>query len=156
MEQQKRNLIASAAFVFFSLFMILYAIPGEIAISASLGGGSASVDSRFFPYLTSAFIGVIAAVEFVFSFRKYCREKKAEQNPSEEKGREKQALLVFLIFVLYAVAFNWIGFIGSSIIFPPIVLFVMGSRRWQDFASYYAVAIITYLLFVYALKVPLP
>lgn len=159
MNKIKKSMIASAALIVFSLLMIFYAIPTQISSSSVLGGSTSAVDSRFFPYLTCIFIGGIAAIELIVAILQYVKEKKAaEANTvaaAEPATSDLKAWIVFALFVLYAIAFNQFGFIISSAIFPPIVLFVLGSRKWQHYVAYYVVAALTYVLFVYALNVSL-
>ena len=157
MKKIKKNLYASAALFFFSLLMIFYAIPTQISVKALLGGNSTAVNSRFFPYIVSILIGVLSAVELVSSAIQLSRLAKNNAAAREEGPKGTLiAIVVFVLFVVYLLVFARFGFIISSAIVPPAVLFVLGSRKWQHYVSYYAVMAATYFIFVYALKISLP
>ena len=57
MNKLKKNMIASAVLVLFSLFMLFYAIPEYVTVGGALGGSSTNIQSDFFPRLTSIVIG---------------------------------------------------------------------------------------------------
>ncbi len=160
MEKQKlrNNLVASGIFVAFSAFMVFYAISHEISVKSLLGSSMSSIDSRLFPYITSAFIGVLALVEFAVTLGKYLRlgSGGADQTRVAQGSRGiLLALGLFGLFAGYAVLFRYFGFIAATSVVPPVVLFVMGSRKWYHYASFYVVAAITYILFVHALNIAL-
>lgn len=158
MEKEKKNIFGAAGILLFSV-IILCAIPKQIGVSVILGATS-SVNSRWFPYLTAGLLGVISLVELIVSLRKYCILKRQSAEASAEgHGPSKgmiRALLVFALFILYAVLFKTLGFVLATAIVPPIALFVNGGRKWQYYVGFYLVAAITYFLFVYALKIALP
>ena len=99
-------------------------------------------------------------VELICSLRKYIalkrqKTERPEVGSSLSKGMIR-AILVFVLFILYAVLFKALGFILATVLIPPVALFVNGGRKWQYYAGFYFVAGITYFLFVYALKIALP
>lgn len=157
MDKIKKNVYTSVILFAFSLIMIFYAIPTQISVNNLLGGDSTIVNSRFFPYLIAAIIGVLSAVEFVFSV--ISMAKLSSNNHAHQKEPPKGTIIamsVFALFVIYLLVFAQLGFIISSAIVPPIVLWLLGSRKWQHYLSYYGVMAATYFVFVYALKISLP
>lgn len=157
MEKRKlrNNIIASAMFMAFSAYMIFFAIAREISVKKMLGSSMASIDSRYFPYLTTIVIGVLALVEFVAALTKYLRLGREDAARDDQPTNMTRALLMFGLFVLYTVMFRYWGFIAATVVVPPVVLFIMGSRKWYHYASFYGVAAVTYVLFVHALQVVL-
>lgn len=157
MEKKKlrNNIVASGAFVVFSAYMFLFAIAREISVKKMLGSSMASIDSRFFPYLTTAIIGVLALAELISSARRYLKLNQTKSDGSPESENIPRALVLFGLFVVYAVMFQYGGFIAATVVVPPVVLFVMGSRKWYHYASFYGVAVVTYVLFVHALNITL-
>lgn len=157
MKKTKKNLYASVVLLFFSLLMIFYAIPTQISVKALLGGNSNIVNSRFFPYIVSVLIGILSAVELASSAIHLSRLSKHHTAGEKEAPKGTLiAIVVFVLFVVYLLVFAKFGFIISSAIVPPAVLYVLGSRKWQHYVSYYAVMAATYFIFVYALKISLP
>jgi cell division protein FtsW (lipid II flippase) len=63
--------------------------------------------------------------------------------------------LVYLIILLYAILFTEFGYVISTLLIPPVLLFVLGCRKWQYYIYVYAFATIIYMLFIYVLKVPM-
>lgn len=157
MKRMKNSLYASAALLIFSLLMIFYAIPTQISVKALLGGNSTIVNSRFFPYIVSGIVGVLSAVELAASAIQLSRlAKEGKKDEAKAPKGTLIAMVVFVLFVVYLLIFARFGFIISSAIVPPAVLFVLGSRKWQHYVSYYVVMAATYVIFVYALKISLP
>ena len=154
-KKQQNNLLASGAFIIVSIVMVFYAIPNEIAVNDILGKSTTITNSRFFPYVVSIFIGIIALIEFIAALIKYMslRKQEGDQDTEKEEAGITRALIIFGLIVLYALLFNYFGFIIATIVVPPIVLFVMGSRKWYHYASFYGVAAITYILFKFVLHI---
>ena len=63
--------------------------------------------------------------------------------------------IVFALVLLYAVLFMMIGFIPATLVVPPVILFVIGCRKWHYYPIYYVFAALMYLLFRYILLVPI-
>lgn len=158
MEKEKKNLYAAIAFLIVSIVTIC-AIPSQIEVNAILGTTS-SVNSRWFPLLTSGGIGILALMELAAALRKYRKLKRQGGDGTAESKRSNRgivrALAIFALFILYAITFKLFGFIIATLIFPPLALVVNGGKNWKYYVSFYLVAAITYLLFVYALKIVLP
>ena len=151
----RNNIIASGGFVLFSAYMLFFAIAREISVEKMLGSSMATIDSRFFPYLTTALIGVLALAELMSSSIKYLRLRKEETGRDAVAENIPRALVLFVLFLVYAVMFQYWGFIAATVCIPPIVMFIMGSRKWYHYVSFYGVAAVTYFLFVHALNIVL-
>ena len=65
------------------------------------------------------------------------------------------AYIVFLLVLLYGILFAKLGFIAATAIVPPVILLVIGCRKWHYYLIYYAFAAALYALFKYLLLVPI-
>ena len=156
MREEVKNIIAASVLLLFSLIMIVWAIPTQISVNALLGASESAIDSRWFPYVVSGGIGALALAELIISLvklRRSATENGVEKKSSEDTKGILRALAVFGLFVVYALAFNYIGFIPASIVIPPIVLFIMGGRNWKYYVSYLVMVAIVYVIFVYGLNI---
>ena len=158
MEKKKQlyNLFASSAFILLCIVLVFIAIPNEIEVSGTLGSSSTVTNSRFFPYVVSIFIGAIALIEFIVALIKYIKLcVKEDKDQAVEKKNVSILRVVFVggLFALYVFLFSKIGFIFATAIVLPVVLFVMGSRKWYHYTILYGVAAITYVLFKFVLHV---
>lgn len=158
MNKAKKSILAAAILLVFIIMMLVYAIPTQISTSNILGSAS-TMDSRWFPTVVSVLIGLLAAFELVTNIIKLKNEKSSENADNVESADKKgmiKSLAVFALFVLYLVLFANFGFIISSILVPPVVLFILGGRKWQYYLCYFIVVAITYVIFMYALNIMLP
>ena len=155
----KANIVFAVLFVALSLFMIFIAIPSQISLSAKWSTVDSGVDSRTFPYIACVIMGSAALVQLISNVRKYIELKKANQEIPGEKivwANEIRAILVFVLCVAYGILFDTVGYILATLIIPPIVLFVMGSRKWYHYLSVYGVGVIMYVVFIFLLNIRLP
>ena len=160
--KQLYNIFASSAFILVCVVLIFIAIPNEIEVSGALGSSTVT-NSRFFPYVVSIFICVIALMELTIALIKYIKlckkenkEAATEERSSEHGKRYTSVLRVVLVgglFALYVYLFKLVGFIISTAVVLPAVLFVMGSRKWYHYVIFYGVAAVTYVLFKFVLHV---
>lgn len=161
MEQRKllKEIYVGLVSLLFSLLVIFILIPNQIQLVTTFGEGI-GVNSRTFPYFAAAIMGVAAVVLILDSLRKYLKLVKEQGKIKQEKESnnlhsELLALLLFIIFLGYGIAFDHFGFIIASIIFPPIPLFLLGSRKIWQYASVYGFVIVIFVTFQYLLKIQL-
>ena len=155
----KANTILAVIFLLLSLWMIFFAIPEEVSTSSSWSIVDSGVNSRTFPYFASIIMGGAALVQLVVTIRKYIILKKQKQKPDDGKiewKKELRAIAVFLACILYGVLFVTIGYIFATIIVPPIILLILGTRKWTHYAVVYGVGTIMYFIFQFLLKIRLP
>lgn len=151
-----QNFISGLLIAVLGLLMEFYFIPTQIKVSAF--GGSSVVNSRSFPQLAAWIILIPAIVLTVTSGVQLLKMKKSDkQADSPIRWRDElRALGLIALFSLYAVLFNIVGYIVATIIVPPLVLLLLGSRNWKHYTAVYGVGIAVYILFKFVMKVPLP
>ena len=155
----KANIILAVIFLSLSLWMIFFAIPSEISSSATWSIVDSGVNSRTFPYFASIIMGAAALVQLAVTVRKYVILKKQNQKTDGgiiEWKKELRAIAVFLACILYGILFVTIGYIFATIIIPPIILFILGDRKWPHYAVVYGVGTLMYFIFQFLLKIRLP
>ncbi len=136
----RNNAICGMVFLIFSLWMIFYAIPTQISLVEILGGADAGANSRSTPYFAAAFMGIPSLIQLLVSVAKYVRlEKQGAEAPGMQVGwtGEIRALIIFGLCIFYGVLFWSIGYILATVIVPPIMLFVLGDRKWRHYLSVY-------------------
>lgn len=151
----RNNTIMAGICFLFCIAMILFIIPGQISVSTILGTSEQTVDSRFFPYVLCVIIAVMSSIECVSSalkMRRLHKEKQTADN-STGKGSLIKVFAVFGLMVLYALVFQYAGFIPATAVVPPLTLLILGKGKWQHFLAYYLVAAITYVVFAYILQI---
>lgn len=157
-KKQRTNIIVSAVIIAIAAVVWFFVIPSQIRVN-SLWGSSSGVTGRTFPYFATALIALAALGELIQSATAYVKLKrsgaKSDKKPIEWSS-ELRAVLIFILCIAYAVLFDRIGYIVSTLLVPPVMLFIMGSRKWYHYISVYAVGAVMYLIFVYLLQIPLP
>lgn len=155
----KQDLLCAVLFLIFSVYLVLDAIPGQISVGGGLAAAEQWADSRTFPYFAAWVMGAAALGEAILNAHRYwslSKEEKAEECHNIQWRWEFRALAVFGLCVAYTVLFDVIGYLPATFLVPPLVLYVMGARKWQHYLSVYAVAIIVYVVFRYVLNVQVP
>ena len=151
-----QNFISGLLIAALALLMEFYIIPAQIKVSA-FGGGS-GVNSRSFPQLAAWIILIPAILLSVTSGFQLLKMGKAEKqaNSSIRWRDELRAIGLIALFFLYAVLFNYVGYIVATVVVPPLVLLLLGSRNWKHYTAVYGVGIAVYILFKFVMQVPLP
>jgi len=153
----KQDILSALVFLAGSIFLAVYAIPTQIAVSGRFMAAADSTGSRIFPYFAAAVMGLSAIVEIVTKLFQLRRAVKPEAGETKKDWKnERKAIVIFLLCCVYAVLFERIGYLISTAVVMPAALFVMGSRKWQHYVSVYVVGIVMYVTFRYVLNVPLP
>ena len=155
----KADTILGVIFLLLSLWIIFAAIPSEVNLSATWSTIDSGVNSRTFPFFAATVMGCAALVQLIITIRKYVILRKRNQRPDDGKiiwRNELRAIAVFLACILYGILFIKIGYIFATIIVPPIVLFILGDRKWQHYGVVYGVGTVMYFIFQFLLKIRLP
>ena len=160
-EQQniKANIILASIFFIVSLWLIFFAIPSQIRLSSMWSTVDSGVNSRTFPYFASVIIGSAALIQLVNNIRKLIILKRSQEEVIKQKtvwANEIRMLIVFGLCAAYGVLFVTIGYIYATIIIPPIILFVLGSRKWYHYVTVYGVGALMYVIFQFLLRIRLP
>jgi len=153
-----RDIILYAAFLIAAVVFHIFVIPSQTIISIAAKADFFSPDT--FPKLLTKVIALFSAVGLVFSIARYMAysKKTAEKQEDAVAGYKKGWTIPFIVVVLilaYILCFDLIGFIPATLVFPPLVLFVIGGRNWKHYLIYYIFAAVMYVLFKFVMLVPL-
>ncbi len=151
--------LLAVIFILLSLWMIFIAIPSEISLSATWSTVDSGVNSRTFPYFSAIIMGSAALLQLIIVVKKYIIQRNAQEKPVQGKIiwiKELRAITVFIICVIYGILFIKIGYILATIIAPPMILFVLGDRKWKHYLTVYGVGAAMYVIFQFLLKIRLP
>lgn len=158
LKKQRTNFIVALIVLVIAVVTWGYIVPSQIRLNA-LWGGTSGVTSRTFPRFACGLAALAAIGEMIQSGLRYRQLKKEhaqmEHVPVQWRN-ELRALIIFALCVIYAVLFSMIGYIAATLIVPPIMLLVLGNRKWQHYVSVYAVGAAIYVVFVYLLQIRLP
>jgi hypothetical protein len=154
-----KEIYVGLAIVALSLFIAFILIPNQIAVR-SASSESSSITTRTFPLLATGLIGFSALIHSISYFFKYLKIREAEKDSEESSTKvnmkgELKALLVFVLFLVYGILFDLFGFVISSLLIPPLVLFSLGSRNKYHYISIYVFSILIFLIFQFLLNIPL-
>lgn len=163
-KKMKEDIMAYAVVLLFSLFFLFYAIPTQISVPKAAVG---LFTPRTYPYVCFAVIAVCSVAGLLKSIVKYVRESRS--NPEFSKGIQtwkektrKEKIGAFMpwiciaLCILYAILFGKIGFILSTILIAPIILFILGDKKILHYVYVYAFCAVMYVIFVIVLGVRLP
>ena len=155
----KAEALISIIFLLLSLWMIFFAIPSQISLSATWSTVDSGVNSQTFPYFAAVIMGSAALVQLIIVIKNYAgqRNSRSEQKPKRIAwSKELRAITVFIICAVYGFLFIKIGYIPATAVAPPLVLLVLGDRKWQHYLAVYGVGAAMYVIFQFLLKIRLP
>lgn len=147
--------------MFFSMgILLLILIP--VGIQST---GSEAVGPRGFPYFLTVLLLVLSATligQGVNKQRKKAQEKSVEINPSNHEKNEEMsndvrlALVFFVLIGAYVLVMKWIGFILSSLLFLPVMLYTLQVRKKIFYIVLIPIIGVIYYIFKVLLYVQLP
>ena len=151
-----KDIALYALFLIAALVFYFYIIPTQTNISIAAKADVFSPDT--FPKLLAVVIAAVSVIGLIYSLSRFIIVSKKEQN-GEEKAESKKGwwipYAVVILILAYIICFDKIGFIPATIIFPPLVLFVIGGRNWKHYLIYFIFAAVMYVLFKYVMLVPI-
>ncbi|MBU9746880.1 tripartite tricarboxylate transporter TctB family protein [Lachnospiraceae bacterium ASD3451] len=133
--------------------------PQQIAVKAA---GASDFTPRTFPNLLTMGIAIAAACGLATSAIKYSRFKSKESKTERTSFSRRDAAvllapyLTFILIIVYGVLFEKTGYILSTLLVPPVLMLLLGCRKWQLYLAVYGFAALMYVLFRFVLYVPLP
>ena len=153
---RKADITTGFVFICFSLVAYFYIIPTKIIFSVPEEGLVAQKVLRadFFPQFAVILFAIVSCILLVKGFRAPV-QKVADD--LDLKRISSQVVMVYLVFLLYALSLEWLGFLINTPIFIFALLVILGTRDWR-----YIVPLVifvppgVYYFFWYAFKVILP
>lgn len=163
MELKKAKNDFGLMLVLFVLSVLFFTviIPGQIPLK-SVWGADTTFTSRTFPNLLSIGMIIMSVIGMISSGVKIYRLKKlSTQSDQPDDAREpvfKRMIpyIAFLLILLYGVLFAKIGYIGATILVPPLLLYILGCRKKSYYLVVYIFAVVVYVLFRFVLQVVVP
>lgn len=160
-KKARGDMIVYAVLSVASIIFYKYIIPTQIYMSKTASAEAFSPDT--FPNAVSVMFIIASLCGLILAIFRYRKAVQVEGKPVREKKVKTRKeiigdlmpFIVFLFVLLYAILFMMFGFIPATIIVPPMILFVIGCRKWHYYPIYYAFAGSMYLLFRYVLLVPI-
>ena len=121
-----------------------------IALSGDLPTGTLSLPgSGFMPK-------IVAGLTILFGLVLALRAGESREFASLSWSDAKHAAMVVVITAMSIAVFEWLGFVITNVLLILALLLLIERRRLIPATAYsVAVVVVTYVLFVYALKTPL-
>lgn len=164
-KKTKQDIVTMIILMIVSALFYFIFIPGQIRLS-SVWSGSIPFSSRSFPYILSVGLFIVAGVGLanaIVSLIKLKKIMKLEEKTIENRRTDKKAIIklvmpfiVYALILIYAILFKQIGYIYSTLIIPPILIFILGSKKWQFYLFTYIFAAVVYVVFKLILNIPIP
>ena len=161
----RENVAVMAVCTALSLLVVFYIIPVLIKVPA------AAKKDVFTPQTFPYFCGVImllcsaaGTVKAVVQFQR-ARAAAVEAGTIHEKPAPKTTheritafipWIVYALVVLYGLGINRIGFILPTLVMIPVILTLLGCRKWQWYLYVYLFAAAMWAIFKFVLHVQLP
>lgn len=168
MNELKKARTELMVMVFCSLFCVslfVYIIPTYIFIPPV--SRHEAFNPRTFPYLLATVIGICSFIGLAKSTKTFLLVKNDIKNintfdenieeHAEHTGITKYIpMITYGLIVVYGFLISRIGFIIPSLIIPPLILFIIGSRKWVHYLSYLLFSASMWVIFRAVLNVQLP
>lgn len=160
-KKARGDIILYSVLAIAGILFYVFVIPGQIYISKTAGAEAFSPDT--FPNAVTLLFVIASLCGLALAVYRYCKAVRMEGKPQKESApRSRREIvgdfmpfIVFALVLLYAVLFMMIGFIPATLVVPPVILFVIGCRKWHYYPIYYVFSALMYLLFRYILLVPI-
>lgn len=159
----REDILAFGVLFVISLVVIYHIIPGYVSVPKAAKG---LFTPRTFPYMCFYVIGFCSLIGLVKNILAWFRERNSEdfrtgiKTWKEKTTRERIGVFMpwicAALCVLYAVLFGKIGFIWSTVLIAPTILFILGDRKPMHYVWVYAFCAAMYVIFRFVLKVRLP
>lgn len=146
---RNKDVIAGTLLLLFGVIVLLM-IPSQIEEVNSV-----AVGPRGFPYFCAILLIICSAA---LCLKGYFDGKKenSKDAPENEKKTSLPAFGFYLTTVVYAVVMHYIGYLISSFIFLPIMLYMLGVRKKLLYLILIPIVLGVYFLFQSYLHVQLP
>lgn len=160
-KKARGDIILYAVLTIAGIILHKWIIPTQIYLSKTAQAEAFSPDT--FPNAVAILFIVASFAGLLLAICRYHKAVRAEGKPQKDTTPRSQRevvgdwmpMIVFALVLVYAVLFYVIGFIPATLIVPPVILYVIGCRKWHYYPIYYVFAMLMYLLFRYVLLVPI-
>ena len=160
-KKARGDIILYSVLAIVGIIFYVFVIPRQIYISKTASAEAFSPDT--FPNAVTILFVIASLCGLALAVYRYCKAVRLEGKPQKDAAPrsrreivgEFMPFIVFALVLLYAILFMKIGFIPAPLIVPPVILFVIGCRKWHYYLIYYVFAALMYLLFRYILLVPI-
>ena len=167
MNELKKARTELIVMVFCSLFCVslfVYIIPTFVFIPPA--SRHEAFNPRTFPYLLTTIIGICSFIGLIKSTKMFVQVKNDLKNITFDETMEEKVehtgitkyipMITYGLIVVYGFLISKIGFIIPSLIIPPLILFIIGSRKWVHYLSYFLFSAGMWVIFRTVLNVQLP
>lgn len=164
LKKARENLIVTLVLSAFCGAMLFWAIPTYIKVPATAEGQGFTPQTM--PYLLMTVMALCLAVELVKNIRALIEAKKEMASTGEAPTKRKKSrheiitelmpYIVFALVVVCGILINKVGFLITFAIMIPVILLVIGCRKWQYYLIVYAFSGAMWAIFRFVLKVQLP
>jgi len=108
----------------------------------------------FYPFVVGL---TLLLFSFILLFSSIFLEKEGFTEKTEEKSNKKNILLIVFLLLLYAIVYEYLGFIVSTLLFIICILKIIERKRWLVAISFAIfTAAFSYVLFNLWLNANLP
>ena len=162
LKKAKNDIYLYLFMIVLSLLVYFWIIPTQVQMNAMAKAETFSPDT--FPRFVTMIWIIISVVGALWALRTYFQIKNEDGTEciAEKNKRTKKEMIsnlipyiFFVLAVVYGILFHMIGFIPSTIIMLPIMLFVIGCKKWSYYVIVYAFVALLYVLFRVVLHVPI-
>lgn len=154
-----RDLIAMLALLLASVLLQFVLIPAQIPLRGGWAGAD-SFTSRTFPSILAGVLAVSSLSGLIGAGRRIFLLRKAGQTDTAARAWDLAGLVrpavMFAVVAVYGYLFTKLGYIPATLLACPVILGILGCRKWQYYLCVYAFAAAVYLVFKLVLQVPLP
>jgi hypothetical protein len=162
LKKTRQDIIVMALLMIVSLFFYFVFIPSQIPMSANWSG-NVSFSSRTFPSFLMVALFITTGIGLIRGIIRYAAVlKKGRAEAAVAKHDKKEIFkivapyITYVFILLYCVLFQKIGYIFSTLLVPPVLMFFLGCRKWLTYIGIYVFAAILYAVFKLIMRVPLP
>lgn len=161
----RKDIVSMSVFLAGGLCFAIWIIPAQIPVRGNQG--AQAFTSRTFPYIITYSICVVAVLGLLSTILQY-RKLRSDPAMREKGDKGEQAFpvkstmeilipyIIFGLIVVYGVLFRSIGYIVATVIILPVMLFLLGCRKWMHYVCAGLFAAMVYVVFKILLLVPLP
>ena len=143
--------------------LFFYIIPTFIPVPPAAEKDDAFTP-RTFPYFLSFIIAICTAIGLFnasVTYHKAALEVKGQKEQKQKHDRHQvlttcMPYIIFAFIVFYGFLISHLGFIISTLIVPPAVLFLIGGHKWYQYVGILVFAAVIWVLFRFVLHVQLP